>query len=97
MHPFQNRLAVSLAIGLATASAVSCLAAVVDPGRLTALATLVAFADQDPIFPYPKSGDRFTELIPTAGEQVKIENAGHFLQEDKPEEIVAAMRAELFS
>ena len=41
MHPFQNRLAVSLAIGLATASAVSCLAAVVDPGRLTALATLV--------------------------------------------------------
>ena len=59
--------------------------------------TLVAFADHDPIFPYPKSGDRFTELIPTAGEQVRIENAGHFLQEDKPEEIVAAMRAELFS
>ena len=59
--------------------------------------TLVAFADQDPVFPYPKSGDRFTELIPTAGEQVRIENAGHFLQEDKPEEIVAAMRSELFS
>jgi haloalkane dehalogenase len=55
--------------------------------------TLVAFSDQDPIFPYPKSGSRFTELIPGAGEQVLIENASHFLQEDKPDEIVAAMRA----
>jgi len=58
---------------------------------------LVAFSDEDPVFPYPKSGERFIELIPTAGEQVRIENAGHFLQEDKPEAVVAAMRSELFT
>jgi pimeloyl-ACP methyl ester carboxylesterase len=36
-------------------------------------------------------------MIASADEQVVIEGAAHFLQEDKPEEIVAAMRAELFS
>jgi haloalkane dehalogenase len=50
---------------------------------------LVAFSDSDPVFPYPKSGDRFAELIPGAGEQVKIEGAAHFLQEDRGEEIAA--------
>ncbi len=54
---------------------------------------LVAFSDQDPIFPYPKSGDLFAELIPGATAQVKIEGAAHFLQEDKPAEIVAAIDA----
>ncbi len=54
---------------------------------------LVAFSDQDPIFPYPKSGDLFAELIPGATAQVKIEGAAHFLQEDKPSEIVAAIDA----
>jgi haloalkane dehalogenase len=48
---------------------------------------LVAFSDEDPVFPYPKAGDRFTELIPTAGEQVRIEGAAHFLQEDRGERI----------
>ncbi len=48
---------------------------------------LVAFSDSDPIFPYPKGGERFTELIPSAGEQVKIEGAAHFLQEDAGERI----------
>lgn len=46
---------------------------------------LLAFSDSDPIFPYPKSGERFIELIPSATEQVRIEGAAHFLQEDRGE------------
>jgi len=52
---------------------------------------LVAFSDSDPVFPYPKSGEVFTTLIPTAGEQVCIEGAAHFLQEDRGPQIVEAM------
>jgi haloalkane dehalogenase len=48
---------------------------------------LVAFSDQDPVFPYPRAGEAFTSLIPTAGEQVCIEGAAHFLQEDAGERI----------
>lgn len=48
---------------------------------------LVAFSDSDPVFPFPRSGEMFTSLIPTAGEQVTIENAAHFLQEDQGERI----------
>jgi haloalkane dehalogenase len=48
---------------------------------------LVAFSDQDRIFPYPKAGEVFCELIPTAEEQVKIEGASHFLQEDRGERL----------
>jgi haloalkane dehalogenase len=48
---------------------------------------LVAFSDSDPVFPYPRGGERFTDLIPSAGEQVKIEGAAHFLQEDAGERI----------
>jgi haloalkane dehalogenase len=48
---------------------------------------LVAFSDSDPVFPYPRAGDRFSSLIPGAGEQVRIEGAAHFLQEDRGEEI----------
>jgi haloalkane dehalogenase len=54
---------------------------------------LVAFSDTDPVFPFPKAGEQFTELIPTAGEQVKIEGAAHFLQEDRGREIADAMLA----
>jgi haloalkane dehalogenase len=54
---------------------------------------LVAFSDTDPIFPFPKAGEQFTELIPTAGEQVRIEGAAHFLQEDRGAEIAEAMLA----
>ncbi|HEX8054253.1 MAG TPA: haloalkane dehalogenase [Thermoleophilaceae bacterium] len=50
---------------------------------------LVAFSDGDPVFPFPQSGERFTETIPSAGEQVRIEGAAHFLQEDRGEEIAA--------
>ena len=54
---------------------------------------LVAFSDSDPVFPYPQSGAAFTALMPTAGEQVRIAGAAHFLQEDRGAEIVAAMLA----
>lgn len=54
---------------------------------------LVAFSDTDPVFPYPRAGDAFTEMIPTAGEQVRIEGAAHFLQEDRGREIADAMLA----
>ena len=52
---------------------------------------LVAFSDSDPVFPFPRSGEAFTSLIPTAGEQVRIEGAAHFLQEDKGERIAEEM------
>jgi haloalkane dehalogenase len=48
---------------------------------------LVAFSDEDPVFPFPKAGDRFVELIPGVSEQVRIEGAAHFLQEDRGERI----------
>jgi haloalkane dehalogenase len=54
---------------------------------------LVAFSDTDPVFPYPQAGEQFTELIPSAGEQVRIEGAAHFLQEDRGREIADAMVA----
>ena len=47
----------------------------------------MAFSDSDPVFPFPRAGERFTETIPTAGEQVRIEGAAHFLQEDRGERI----------
>ncbi|MDH6245165.1 haloalkane dehalogenase [Mycobacterium sp. OTB74] len=50
---------------------------------------LVAFSDQDAVFPYPRAGEAFTSLIPTAGEQVRIEGAAHFLQEDRGEQLAA--------
>jgi haloalkane dehalogenase len=52
---------------------------------------LVAFSDSDPVFPYPRAGERFTSQIPGAGEQVCIEGAAHFLQEDRGEEIARVM------
>ena len=48
---------------------------------------LVMFSDSDPVFPSPRSGQVFCDLIPGASEQVRIEGAAHFLQEDRGEEI----------
>ena len=50
---------------------------------------LVAFSDSDPVFPFPRAGQVFVDLIPGAAEQVKIEGAAHFLQEDRGEQIAA--------
>jgi haloalkane dehalogenase len=47
---------------------------------------LVLFSDSDPIFS-PRVGDRFADLIPGAERAEVIEGAGHFLQEDKGEEL----------
>ena len=52
---------------------------------------LVAFSDSDPVFPYPRAGEEFTQMIPGAGEQVRIEGASHFLQEDRGDVIAAAI------
>ena len=52
---------------------------------------LVAFSDSDPVFPSPKAGQVFIDLIPGAGEQVVVEGAAHFLQEDRGEVIAAAI------
>jgi haloalkane dehalogenase len=48
---------------------------------------LVMFSDSDPVFPYPRAGQVFCDAIPGAGEQVPVEGAAHFLQEDRGEEI----------
>jgi haloalkane dehalogenase len=61
--------------------------AVADALRRWEKPALVAFSDSDPVFPYPKAGDRFAEAIPGAGEQVRIEGGAHFLQEDRGEQI----------
>jgi haloalkane dehalogenase len=47
---------------------------------------LVLFSDSDPIFS-PRVGERFAELIPGAELGEPLEGAGHFLQEDKGEEL----------
>jgi haloalkane dehalogenase len=47
---------------------------------------LVLFSDSDPIFS-PQAAERMASRIPGAGPAEIIEGAGHFLQEDKGEEI----------
>src|SRR3954471_9529794 len=48
---------------------------------------LVAFSDSDRVFPYPRSGERFIDWIPSVSEQVRVEGSAHFLQEDRGEQI----------
>lgn len=48
--------------------------------------TLVLFSTADPIFPVA-AGRRFATLIPGAGPLETIDGAGHFLQEDRGEEV----------
>jgi haloalkane dehalogenase len=47
---------------------------------------LVVFSDSDPIFS-PKVGERFADLIPGAEPAETLAGAGHFLQEDKGDEL----------
>ena len=65
--------------------------AVMDELRRWEKPALIAFSDSDPVFPYPRAGDVFAEAIPSAGEQVRIEGAAHFLQEDRGEQIAEHM------
>lgn len=51
---------------------------------------LVAFSDSDPIFPM-RAGERLAERIPGARTFVPVENASHFLQEDRGEFIADAI------
>jgi haloalkane dehalogenase len=50
--------------------------------------TLILFSDSDPIFTR-RHADRMAELIPGAGPAETVVGAGHFLQEEKGEEIAA--------
>jgi haloalkane dehalogenase len=52
---------------------------------------LVAFSDSDPVFPFPQAGEQFVALLPAVGEQVRIEGAAHFLQEDRGPQIAEAI------
>ncbi|CAN5499416.1 haloalkane dehalogenase [soil metagenome] len=58
---------------------------------------LIAFSDSDPVFPFPKAGERFIDLIPSATDQVRVEGAAHFLQEERgeliAEELLGTLRA----
>ena len=53
---------------------------------------LLMFGDRDPVLGLP-AGLVFERRIPGAGKMVVIEGAGHFLQEDKGEEIAARIVA----
>jgi haloalkane dehalogenase len=48
----------------------------------------VIFSTEDPIFS-PAVGERFVKRIPGADELILVEGAGHFLQEDRGEEVAA--------
>jgi haloalkane dehalogenase len=61
--------------------------AVVEELRKWEKPALIAFSDSDPVFPFPRAGEQFEAMIPGAGEQVRIDGAAHFLQEDRGEQI----------
>jgi haloalkane dehalogenase len=52
--------------------------------------TLVVWGAQDAALPSALAHG-FAELIPGAGDPVVLEGAGHFLQEDRPDELAAAV------
>ncbi len=54
---------------------------------------LVAFSDSDPVFVHPQAGRAFVDLLPTVDEQVTVEGAAHFLQEDRGARIAGRIAA----
>jgi haloalkane dehalogenase len=67
------------------------MAAVIDELSRWDKPALVAFSDSDPIFPFPKAGAAFVDLIPSVVSQVCVEGGGHFLQEDRGAAIAEQM------
>jgi haloalkane dehalogenase len=51
---------------------------------------LVVWGAEDPVLP-PSVAERFVELIPGAEGPVLLDGAGHFLQEDRPDELAGAI------
>ena len=51
---------------------------------------LVVWGAEDAALP-PTLAHGFADLIPGAGEPVVVDRAGHFLQEDRPDEVAAAI------
>jgi haloalkane dehalogenase len=51
---------------------------------------LVLFSDHDPMFPV-RAGERLAAMIPGAGPLEVVEGAGHFLQEEAPDLVGAAI------
>jgi haloalkane dehalogenase len=51
---------------------------------------LVIWGAEDPVLP-PSVAERFVELIPGAEGPVLLDGAGHFLQEDRPDELAGAI------
>jgi haloalkane dehalogenase len=54
--------------------------------------TLVVWGAEDPVLP-PALAERFVRLIPGAEGPVLIPGASHFLQEDRPDDVAAAIAA----
>jgi haloalkane dehalogenase len=52
---------------------------------------LVVWGAEDPVLPV-QYAHAFVELIPGARGPVLIDGASHFLQEDRPDEVAAAIR-----
>jgi haloalkane dehalogenase len=53
---------------------------------------LVVWGGEDPVLPLPVA-EMFIRLLPKAEGPVVIEGASHFLQEDRPDEVAAAINA----
>jgi len=51
---------------------------------------LVVWGAEDRALP-PSLAHAFAELIPGAGTPIVLDGAGHFLQEDRPDEVAAAI------
>jgi haloalkane dehalogenase len=51
---------------------------------------LVLWGGEDPVLPLPVA-EMFVQLLPDAAGPVVLEGASHFLQEDKPDEVAAAI------